>query len=138
MSTAAELLNDPELLETEWDLDPLVDGEPEGGVQRQLEEANERASAFASAYAGRLAELDAAGLTAAMQELAAISELVGKAGSYASLRFATDTADAARGALLQLVQERATEIETKLLFFELEWAALARRARRRAARGSGA
>ena len=29
-----------------------------------------------------------------------------------------------RGALLQLVQERATEIETKLLFFELEWAAL--------------
>jgi oligoendopeptidase F len=124
MSTAAELLNDPELLETEWDLDPLVDGEPEGGVQRQLEEANERASAFASGYAGRLAELDAAGLAAAMQELAAISELVGKAGSYASLRFATDTADAARGALLQLVQERATEIETKLLFFELEWAAL--------------
>src|SRR5205085_5797275 len=30
----------------------------------------------------------------------------------------------ARGALLQLVQERATEVETKLLFFELEWAAL--------------
>jgi oligoendopeptidase F len=124
MSTATELLNDPELLETEWDLDPLVDGEPEGGVQRQLEEANERAGAFASAYAGQLAELDAAGLTAAMQKLAAISELVGKVGSYASLRFATDTADAARGALLQLVQERATEIETKLLFFELEWAAL--------------
>jgi oligoendopeptidase F len=124
MPTATELLNDPELLETEWDLDPLVDGEPESGVQRQLEEANERAGAFASAYAGQLAELDAAGLTAAMQELAAISELVGKVGSYASLRFATDTADAARGALLQLVQERATEIETKLLFFELEWAAL--------------
>jgi oligoendopeptidase F len=124
MPTASELLNDPELLNTEWDLDPLVDGQPEGGVQRQLEEANERAGAFASAYAGRLGELDVAGLTAAMLELAAISELVGKAGSYASLRFATDTADAARGALLQLVQERATEIETKLLFFELEWAAL--------------
>ena len=59
-----------------------------------------------------------------MRELAAINELVGRAGSYASLRFATDTADPARGALLQLVQERATEIETKLLFFELEWAAL--------------
>jgi oligoendopeptidase F len=124
MSTATELLNDPELLETEWDLDPLVDSEPQGGVQRQLGEANERAGAFASAYAGQLAELDGAGLTAAMQELAAISELVGKVGSYASLRFATDTADAARGALLQLVQERATEIETKLLFFELEWAAV--------------
>ena len=59
-----------------------------------------------------------------MEELAAIHDLIGRAGSFASLRFSTDTADPARGALLQLVQERATEIETKLLFFELEWAAL--------------
>ena len=60
-----------------------------------------------------------------MHELAAINELVGKAGSFASLRFATDSDDPTRGALLQLVQERATELETKLLFFELQWAALA-------------
>jgi oligoendopeptidase F len=124
MSTAAELLADPELLATEWDLTPLADGEDDAGVRRQLEEAAERASAFAAGHAGRLAELDAAGLSAAMRELAEINELVGKAGSFASLRFATDTADPSRGALLQLVQERATEIETKLLFVELEWAAV--------------
>ena len=124
MPTAAELLADPELLETTWDLDPLVDGEQDTGVQGQLEEANQRAAAFASAHAGKLAELDAAGLAAAMKDLAAINELVGKAAAYASLRFATDTADAQRGAQLQLVQERATEVETQLLFFELEWAAL--------------
>jgi oligoendopeptidase F len=124
MSSAADLLADPELLETEWDLDALVDGEAEAGAKRELEAASARAGAFASTYAGKLEELDSAGLAAAMHELAAISELVGKAGSYASLRFATDTADAKRGALLALVQERATEIETKLLFFELEWAAL--------------
>ncbi len=59
-----------------------------------------------------------------MRELAAISELLGRCGSYAMLRFSTDTSDPARGAMLQLVQERATEIETRLLFFELEWAAL--------------
>ena len=59
-----------------------------------------------------------------MLELAEIEDLVGRAGSFASLRFSTDTADPERGALLQRVQERATEIETKLLFFELEWAAL--------------
>jgi oligoendopeptidase F len=124
MSTATELLADPELLQTEWDLSPLADGQGEAGVRRQLDEATERASAFAAGHAGRLAELDGAGLTAAMHELAAINELVGKAGSFASLRFATDTADPVRGALLQLVQERGTEIETKLLFFELEWAAI--------------
>jgi oligoendopeptidase F len=124
MSSAADLLADPELLETEWDLDPLVDGEAQDGAKRELEEASARAGGFASTYVGKLEELDSAGLAAAMHELAAISELVGKAGSYASLRFATDTADAKRGALLALVQERGIEIETKLLFFELEWAAL--------------
>jgi oligoendopeptidase F len=124
MSTTAENLADPELLEAAWDLSALVDGDEDNGVTRQLDEAVERATAFSGTYAGRLSELDSAELAGAMHELAAIDELVGKAGAFASLRFATDTADPARGALLQLVQERATEIETKLLFFELEWAGL--------------
>jgi oligoendopeptidase F len=124
MTTAADPLTDPELLETEWDLEPLVDGEDRAGAERMLEEGKERASRFAATYAGKVAELDAAGLQAAMGELEAINDLIGRAGSFASLRFATDTADPERGALLQLVQERATEIETLLLFFELEWAAV--------------
>lgn len=124
MGSADAILNDPELLETTWDLAPLVNGDEEHGVERALDEARERAEAFATAHAGRVAELDSAGLVAAMQELAGISELLGRCGSYAMLRFSTDTADPQRGAMLQLVQERATEIETRLLFFELEWAAL--------------
>jgi oligoendopeptidase F len=124
VSTTAQNLADPELLKTAWDLSPLVDGDEESGVQRQLDEAVQRADSFAGAHAGHVAQLDAAGLAAAMHDLAEINELIGKAGSFASLRFSTDTADPPRGALLQLVQERATEIETKLLFFELEWAAL--------------
>ncbi|MFZ0088965.1 MAG: M3 family oligoendopeptidase [Solirubrobacteraceae bacterium] len=125
MTTTADNLADPQLLEAAWDLGPLVDGDERDGVVRQLDAALLRANAFAGEHAGTVADLDAAGLADAMHELAAINELIGKAGSYASLRFSTDTADPARGALLQLVQERATEIETKLLFFELEWAALA-------------
>jgi oligoendopeptidase F len=124
MSTITDPLADPELLATEWDLEPLVGGEGAAGVERMLEEATGRASAFAETYAGNLVKIDAAGLEAAMRELGEIEELVGRAGSYASLRFATDTAEPTRGALLQRVQEAATEIETKLLFFELEWAAL--------------
>ena len=124
MSTITDLLADPELLEAEWDLAPLVDGDEQAGVERQLQEATERATAFAAAHAGKLSELDPAGLEAAMRELAEINELIGRGGSYASLRFSTDTADPVRGALLQRVQESATAIETKLLFFELEWAAL--------------
>jgi oligoendopeptidase F len=124
MATATDLLQDPELNQTEWDLSPLADGDGPEAVERQLDEAIKRAEEFAKQHAGKVKDLDPEGLQAAMKELAAIQELVGKAGSYASLWFSTDTADPARGALLQRVQERATEIETKLLFFELEWAAL--------------
>ncbi len=120
----AENLADPELLATEWELSPLIGGEDQSAVERMLEQATEQASGFAAAYAGKVGDLDSTALAAAMRELEQINELVGRVASYASLRFATDTADPARGALLQLVQERATEIETKILFFELEWAAV--------------
>jgi oligoendopeptidase F len=117
-------LPDPELEATAWDLEPLVDGEGEPGVTSRLEDALERAQAFATRHAGKLSELDREGLAEAMHELAAIHELVGRAGYYAGLRFATDTAEPANGALLQRVQEQETAIQTTLLFFELEWAAL--------------
>jgi oligoendopeptidase F len=107
-----------------WNLEPLVDGEGSAGVDRQLDEAAERATAFAAAHVGQVAALDGPGLVAAMEELARISELIGLAYSYASLQFSVDTADPAIGALMQRVQERATGIETTLQFFELEWAAL--------------
>ena len=126
MSTAADPLADPELLATEWDLRPLIGAGDDGGaaVDALLEEATTLASSVAERYAGRVAELDATGLAQAMHQLERVNDLIGRAGSFAALRFSTDTADPVRGALLQRVQERATEIETKLLFFELEWAAL--------------
>ncbi len=124
MATTADHLSDPELLATAWDLEPLVDGQGEQGVERELGEAVERATKFADRYAGHVGELDSAGLEVAMREMAEMEDLVGRAASYASLWFSTDTADHARGALLQRMQERATEIQTKLLFFELEWAAI--------------
>ncbi len=125
MSTVATEPTDPDLAQAAWDLEPLLDGEGEAGVERRMQDALTRAQAFAESYAGKLGELDGAGLAQAMRELAEIYELVGRAGTYAGLRFSTDTANPANGALLQLVQERETAIETTLLFFELEWAALA-------------
>jgi oligoendopeptidase F len=113
-----------DLQDVAWDLDPLVDGDGEEGADRLLAEADDRAARFAQAYAGKVAQLDGPGLAAAMDELQAIVDLVGRAGSYAMLRFSVDTADPANGALLARVQERDAAIETKLVFFELEWAAL--------------
>ena len=124
MATEAAESTDPELQAAAWDLDPLVDGQGPDGARAQLKQAFERSQTFATRYAGKLGELDSAGLETAMRELAEIQELVGRAGTYAGLLFSVDTADPLSGALLQEVQERGTEVETTLLFFELEWAGL--------------
>ncbi|MHB8533645.1 MAG: gluzincin family metallopeptidase, partial [Solirubrobacteraceae bacterium] len=123
-SSPPEQSDDPTLQATAWDLGPLVGGEGEQGVRKRLSAALERARAFAERYAGKLNELDSASLAAAMRELADLQELVGRGGYYAALGFSTDTAEPANGALLQWVQEQETAIQTTLLFFELEWAAL--------------
>src|SRR5690606_32821908 len=63
-------------------------------------------------------------LAAALDELEALEEPAHRAGAYAQLLFAADTATPRHGALLQRVQERASEIRNALVFFELEWVAL--------------
>jgi oligoendopeptidase F len=125
--SAPDVTNDPELQAVAWDLNPLLDsngGDPAKAVDAMLAAALEQAEAIASRHAGKVAEIDGPALVAVMKELAEIQEIAGRAGSFAMLNFSIDTADPVRGALLQRMQEKATAIETALLFFELEWAAL--------------
>ena len=107
-----------------WDLADLVDGAGADGVDSLIDRALEQAASFAQRRRGKLAEMDGAALAEAMRELGDIYDLVGRADSYASLDFSTDTSDPVRGALVARVSERLTELSTTLLFFELEWAAL--------------
>jgi oligoendopeptidase F len=104
-----------------WDLEPLVGGGGADGVVEMLTEARDRAEAFAQRHRDAVAELGPDGLADAMHELAAIQDLVGRAGSYAVLRFSLDTTDPERGALMQRAHELSAAIETALVFFELEW-----------------
>ena len=114
-----------ELEQVTWELGDLIrgedleSGEPEAAVTSLLDRADELAEAFARAHEDHVAELDGPGLVEAMEQLAEISELAGRAASYAHLRFAADTEAPANGALVQMVSERGTAIQTKLLFFEL-------------------
>jgi oligoendopeptidase F len=120
---------DPQAQSIAWDLTDLLDGaagtgDPAAAVDALLAEGQQRADAFSAAHSGKVAALDGEGLVSAMRELGELHDLLGRAGSYAMLSFSIDTADPARGALLQRVQEKGTAIETALLFFDLEWAAL--------------
>lgn len=107
-----------------WDLEPLVHGEGEAGVERLLDDAERLARALAERYRGRLATLSPAEFGAMMREVAEISDRLGRAGNYAGLRFAENTEQPARGALLARVDERGTAISNELIFVTLEWAAV--------------
>jgi len=117
-----------------WDLSDLIDLEAAGldveaaddraAVDALLDEADRISERFAAELEGRVGELDGPGLRDAMQRLGRLSELVGRALNYTHLRFAADTEDPEIGALLQRSSERATQIQKRLVFFELEWVAI--------------
>ncbi|MCP5025505.1 MAG: M3 family oligoendopeptidase [Actinomycetia bacterium] len=108
-----------------WDIEPLLADytAAEPSVDGFLDRADEVAHDL-EAIRGQVAGLGTHELIAHLRTTSELHELVGRAANYASLRFAADTSDPANGALLQRVQERATAISTRLLFFDLEWAAL--------------
>jgi oligoendopeptidase F len=102
-----------------WELDTLL----EGGVDEMLDRADALSDELAGAR-GTIADLDSAGLAALMHRSAELEELLGRVGNYVMLRFSEHTDDPERGAAMMEVQERSTTMATKLVFFELEWAAL--------------
>ncbi len=114
-----------DVVDVTWDLSHLLDGrtDSEAAVFELLDDADRRSDEIAQVR-GTLTSMDAAALAVLMTAMADLHEVIGRAGAYASLRFATDTSDASRGSLMQKVQERATAVNSKLIFFELEWAAL--------------
>ncbi|OUI85015.1 M3 family oligoendopeptidase [Acetobacter orientalis] len=103
-----------------WDLSALYVSMDDPALARDLAEAEKNAKAFAARYQGKLAGLSGAALAAAIAENEAIDEILGKAGSYASLLFAANSSDPAISRFSQSINERLTDISGDLLFFTLE------------------
>jgi oligoendopeptidase F len=106
-----------------WDLETLLPDPGDKGVDELLDEAD-AVTARLTPFRGRIAQCSTDEIVELVALVASLSDLIGRASSYAGLRFATDTADPARGALMMRVEERATAMSTQLVFFELEWAEL--------------
>jgi len=107
-----------------WDLSDLYSDPRDPALDADLERSLAAARAFERSHRGKVGTLSSEGLAQAVDALEQLSEPVARALSYASLLFAADTSDPQRGALLQRVQERASEIRNTVVFFELEWVAL--------------
>ena len=105
-----------------WTLDDLYPDT--AALDADLAAADAGAERFAEAYRGRLSDLEPTSLAEAMETLEGIHDRLGRASTYAYLRWSTNTEDAARGALLQRVREATTQTGQRLIFFDVEWAKL--------------
>ena len=109
----------------QWRLDDLYEGMDSPRFAADLKRAAADARTFATAYQGKLAELAKASdagerLCAAVRAYEALQDLMGRIMSYASLLYAGDTSDVARGKFYGDAQEKVTALAGELLFFELE------------------
>jgi len=109
----------------EWDLSALYCGLDDPAIKRDLDRTDADCLAFEEAYKGKLAALAAApqggaALGEAVRRYEAISDRMGRLGSYAVLIHEGDTVDPARTKFYGDMQERMTAASTHLLFFELE------------------
>jgi oligoendopeptidase F len=112
----------PEADDVRWNLDDLVPPPADRGIESILTEAELRMDAFAARYRGRVAALAAAELKDLLTEYEEILDSVGRAESWASLSWSTQSDEPARGALLQKVSERQSVLAQKGVFLDIEWA----------------
>jgi len=109
----------------EWDLSALYSGLDDPAIKRDLDRTDADCLAFEQEYKGKLAGLAAApqggaAIGEAVRRYEAISDRMGRLGSYAVLIHEGDTVDPARTKFYGDMQERMTAASTHLLFFELE------------------
>ena len=107
-----------------WDLTDLYRGPDDPALRADVDGAARAAAEYAERYRGRVGELDAAGLAAALRELEDLLTPLHRVGSYANLLYSADTGAHAAGALLAEIQERASAVQADVLFFDLEWGAV--------------
>jgi oligoendopeptidase F len=106
----------------EWDLSDLYTSPDAPEVVRDLEASAKEARRIKDAYQGKLSALakDGAKLAEAVTAYEALSDLMGKLGSYAALLYSANQADPVRAKFYGDVSEKLTQISTDLIFLELE------------------
>jgi oligoendopeptidase F len=103
-----------------WDLSDLYSAPDSGALKQDLSDALNRAQAFETQYSGALNDLSGDGLAQAVVEFEAIDEILSRILSYSQLLHAGDVSDPEIGKFSQTMREKATEINSHLLFFTLE------------------
>src|SRR5579884_588178 len=105
-----------------WDLSDL---EPDAEqARRDWDDLLARARDFAERRRGTIGAVGAAGLRELLDELDELTQEVSRVHFYATAREHTDATDPETNDLATLARDRAADLESILLFVELEWLAL--------------
>lgn len=102
-----------------WDLSDLASGAD--AARTGIAELVDRARSFGERYRGRIAELDAAGMRALLDELDDLEQDRSRLQVYVSSRLNLDTTDAEANDLTTYARDRGAEIESELVFIGIEW-----------------
>ncbi len=111
-----------------WNLGDLYKDLADPLIDKDLASALKRAKTFEKKYRGKIKSLKATQaktLAAAVAELESLSEQMDRPAVFAGLLHAGKTDDPRHGALLARTQEARTAINKHLIFFDLEWVAVA-------------
>jgi oligoendopeptidase F len=115
MSAAPKLENLPE-----WNLADLYAAPNSPAFAADMAASSSGAKVFTSTYKGKLASLNGEVLAQALKDYEALSDLIGRVGSYAQLYYVGDTTESSRSKFYGDVNSKITDISSGLLFFELE------------------
>lgn len=120
-STAA-----PDYPQVRWDLSALFDDIEDPKIEQTIAQLHHLADAFGEKYRGKINDLNvtASLLLDATQNAERIYNELSKVIDFAYLVFSTNTGDPKLGAFLQKAMEWASELQVKMMFFELEIQAL--------------
>ncbi|MBI1921809.1 MAG: M3 family oligoendopeptidase [Geobacter sp.] len=103
-----------------WDTTILYPAPDSPELEDDFRRGREEAARFREQYRGKVTDLDAQRLHAALVEYESLEELLAKPQLYAYLLFAADSENSANKRLSQRASEFGNEMSRELLFFDLE------------------
>lgn len=117
----AAFVDDPDLGRLpQWDFTGLYAEPADDAIEADFQRCEAEAKSFAERYEGKLAALSGDALAEAIASSEAMSETLGRIGSYIYLQYAQQVTDPARAKRLGDSQARMTDLTTPTIFFTLE------------------
>lgn len=107
-----------------WDLTDLYEGIGDDAIAADLARCRREAERMESAWQGKIGDATPQDLATLIADYEQVLEALGKAQSHAQLLFAASTTDAQIARHHQSIREASADIGARLLFVELEIAAL--------------